>query len=208
MTDTGTNVTNDDGMVVDDGKYLWAPAAWDAMLDILDSLRPWSDTDAVAHALAAWTRDFSSPKLDALDVYDGAERLARIGGAPNVPESEVMASFVLDMLRNTAAGREVDDYGTGFEHIEVMEPGRARFDPRGGPVVPGRPLPARTIRDYRERFGPNALIEWINAWQRRMTRGELVARGRTPQAARAWERRHRDRGTPARDAGPPRQPRG
>lgn len=186
------NATN---IVVDDGYFLTPAPVWDALVAAVDGLRPWSDVGAVRAAILTWTRDCSSAPIDGLDCDVIAKQLKLIGEATNVPDisgrtfvtsasAHGMASLVLRMWADAVGVRDGGVlYGTGFEHVDGLS--------------------ARTIRDYRSRFGSDAFHEWLATWQRHLDIAGLVARGRSPQAARAWLRRHP--GKHARDAGPPRR---
>ena len=173
MVQSGKNATN--------GRLAPSPAA-SALVAVLEAHRPWIDRHELARALAAWTRDYSRPALDELQVYDVAEHLGGLGpAAPSDPDE--LAAMAYFMLRNVAAGRGAAEYGDGFELVVGLSP--------------------RTIRYYRRRYGAAGYDQWLRRLQQDLGIGALAAAGRQPQAARAWLRRHP--GEHAKDARPARR---
>ncbi len=163
----------------------------DALVELLDGLRPWQDEAAVDHALRDWAtargwsiRDASevAQELRSLGRYDALHIEQR--GVPDAGlDPESIAGIAAFMLVNVARGRGATDCGMD--------------------AIVG--LPERTRRRYIATHGIHADTAWMDAhFVYDIALAALIRGGRSEQAARAWIRRNP--GRRYTDAPPPRRP--
>ena len=153
--------------------------------ELLEPLRPWQDEAAVAAVLEEW----GTGRKGCEDLRNGHYRevafhLRLLGRSAEPPTTEQIDGIAFFMIHNLVSGREVTEYGDGFEFII------------GAPSE-------RTRRRYRQLFGSEAGWQWMrDSLQFDMNVAGLVKGGRTPAAARRWLERHP--GLHAKDAPPAR----
>jgi len=135
----------------------------------LEELRLWTDEVAVAAALQAWwDRHYARPIKG--DVADVAADLKTIGTDPELSDPESATGAAAFMKVNVFRGREIHDYDMLREVV--------------------RGMPGSTARRYRQRFGADALHEYMRYIQHEQDLVALMRAGRELPAARRYLQRH------------------
>lgn len=154
------------------------------MAAALEPLRPWANVADVTVALerwmhrSGWGRQARTISLQ----LTTAEHLRLIGRSDPDIASATIVTIALGMLGNVLHGRDPTDYDMLKRTIQGV--------------------PNRTLRHYRQTYGPDAFSRYLASLQQDLDVAALVRAGRSKAAARAWLRANP--GKHATDAPPPR----